>query len=181
MSLGLAVLDFYVARKGMRETSRNRGDEIDKYHEFVGLDPKGEYAWCTDMAAFACAMEAKRLGLPNPFPKTAKAVRVFELLHAICGESNPAPGYFYVLAHGKAWKNERYTDAGHLGIVRRATAEVGDIDELSGNTNAKGSREGNCVEEHHGEPEVTHGGTLLGYLNIDKAVAQMGTLAARYT
>jgi hypothetical protein len=46
----------------------------------------------------------------------------------------------------------------------------GQVIEISGNTYAStGGRAGNCVARHVGTPEVTHGGTLIGYLDYDAA------------
>ncbi len=159
-------------------TGRNRGPIPDRYARQAGLDPtKGAYAWCTSGLLDAFLEAAAERGVPCPFPKTAKAVHVWQLLHERCYEPLPARGYIYVLDHGKPgdifkeWQTDRYTDDGHIGIVT-ATDEHGEVaDEVSANTNAAGSREGNCWAMHHGTPEVSHGGMLLGYLNLERLVA----------
>lgn len=76
-------------------------------------------------------------------------------------DSNPVPGAIYILDHGGG--------VGHAGIVE--TVDSGNVlTEISGNTNKEGSREGNCVWRHNGQPEVSHGGTLLGYVLLDRAL-----------
>lgn len=178
LSLHVVTLVRARVRLGNLETAgKNRGPLPDGYARRAGLDPeKGAYAWCTSGLYDAFAVEATDLLLGNPFPRTAKAVRVFELLMANCYEPDPAPGRVYILDHGKPgnlaaqWKSGHYTDDGHAGIVTDVDAD-GVPFEVSGNTFAdRGSREGNCWAEHHGFPEVTHGGMLLGYLDLDRAV-----------
>lgn len=96
------------------------------------------------------------------------------------------------------WKTNRYTDDGHIGIVfatndtaapvavdvpdviatllgvpapgRTFVLEPGGVLEVSANTNAAGSREGDRWAVHHGSPEISHGGVLLGYLDLDRLV-----------
>lgn len=183
---------------------KNRGPVVDDYARGVGLDPeRGAYAWCTSGLYDVFRVAATALGVRNPFPRTAKAVRVFELLAGTCLSSNPAPGFVYVLDHGQPgsilaeWQSGSYTDDGHVGIVvatndgpapvevelpdvvaallgvpapgRRYELAPGDMLEVSGNTFAsRGSREGNRWACHRGTPEVTHGGVLLGYLDLGR-------------
>jgi CHAP domain len=97
------------------------------------------------------------------------------------------------------WKAGRYTDDGHTGIIvfvndtsdvatftvpdtvatlmglpagsTSVSVPAGNIVEVSGNTNRSGSREGDSVWLHVGpSPEEIHGGMLLGYLQLDRAV-----------
>lgn len=156
---------------------RNRGPEPDRYARQVGLDPeRGAYAWCTSGLYDAFLEAARQRGVPCPFPRTAKAVRAWQLLYERCLESAPARGHVYVLDHGKPgqllaeWQSDRWTDGGHIGIVCAVDAQGEVEDEVSANTNAAGSREGNCWWMKHGTPEVSHGGILLGYLNLERLV-----------
>lgn len=171
------AVEVALARRGICESGgRNRGPEMDRYALQIGLtDLAKGYSWCTSGLYDVFLTASRALGIKCPFPKTAKAVRVFELLYKLCYEPNPGIGYVYILDHGTPgdvlteWKNDRYTDDGHCGIVT-ALDDVGAPYEVSGNTNAAGSREGNQWAEHHGYPEVSHGGTLLGYLNLGRLV-----------
>ncbi len=93
------------------------------------------------------------------------------------------------------WRTNRYKDDGHIGIVVAVndtgapivvelpdllaallgvpglptsyTLAPGDQLEVSGNTNAEGSREGDRWAIHHGTPEASHGGMLLSYIDMD--------------
>lgn len=163
MSLQLTVLDLVRQRLGMMETSRNRGPEIDEYHRSVGLQPEGQWPWCCDGMFYMFKLAVAQLGggMVNPFPKTASSQALWRLAEPICRESNPEPGAVYVLRHSES--------TGHVGIVE--TCEDGFVTtELSGNTNGeRGGREGNQWARHRGQPEVTHGGILLGFLCFDRA------------
>lgn len=174
MTLNETIVRVCRARRGIKETSRNRSPIIDGYHRGVGLKPEGMYPWCCSGLYDAFVEATRELKIRNPFPKTAKAVRAWELLYKLCFEPNPAPGFVYVLSHGnpanllQQWESNRYTDDGHIGIVSAVDGD-GVPSEISGNTFAeRGSREGNCWAEHFGFPEVTHGGMLLGYLNLER-------------
>lgn len=175
---------------GVVETYRNRGPLVDAWQRGVGLrldeDPKAPgHPYCV-AGLYTAAFEraAREMEIACPFPRTAKAVKVYERAHKDCRVSKPGRGVVYILVHGERWKTEwksdSYTDAGHAGIIERATLDVGDIDEISFNTfGHKGSREGNTVARHHGEPEVTHGGMLLGML--DFSLAPMERARRAYT
>lgn len=165
----------------------NRGPEPDAYARGVGLDPKAPaaaalaagkagrvagYSWCTSGLYDVHRVAAAELGTLNPFPRTAKAVQVFARAPKSCLRSDPAPGYVYVLDHGKTgflldeWRKNSFTADGHVGVVTRVEGlEV--ADEVSANTNAAGSREGDRWAVHHGSPEVSHRGVLLPYVDID--------------
>lgn len=187
----------------LETAGRNRGTEPDRYAMGVGLkDLTKGYPWCTSGLYDVFREASEQLGVRNPFPKTAKAVRVWELRWRTCYEPDPAPGRVYVLDHGAPgdilteWKNDRYTNDGHIGIVaavnntevpievelpdivatllgvsapgRQFVLAPSEMLEVSGNTFAKrGSREGNAWGCHRGTPEVIHGGVLLGYLDLD--------------
>jgi hypothetical protein len=170
-------LCIWCVQSGIRESGgANRGPEVDDYARAVGLDPVGAWPWCTD-AMYCVFREAARLkGMTNPFPKTAKAVSVWNLADKACRASNPKPGSVGVLDHGKAWASElgtrnRLTDNGHIVIANAAVN--GDI---SGNTNLAGSREGNAWGEHlwpdGGDPAAVHGGIVIGWLDFDLAFQQ---------
>jgi len=162
-----------VEQKIHESGGNNRGPWPDYYAQSVGLDPAGAYPWCTDGMYCVFREAARQKRLVNPFPRTAKAVSVYTLAEPICRVSNPTPGCVGVLDHGKKWAAElgsgqRLTDNGHIVIANETL--TGD---LSGNTNASGSREGNCWAEKlwpdGGDPAATHGGVLLAWLDFDRA------------
>jgi hypothetical protein len=86
---------------------------------------------------------------------------MWALTEPICRVQVPTPGCVYVLKHSE--------HTGHVGIVETVDDAGNVLTEISGNTNEAGSREGNAVARHHGPPQVSHGGVLLGYLDFDRA------------
>lgn len=159
MTLQEAAINVAVAELGVTEVGgNNRGPRVNQYLASVGLDPG--YSWCASFVFWCFRQAAQQLGIVNPCPRTAGAVRLWTLTEPICRDLVPAPGAIYVLDHGGG--------KGHAGIIESIDDE-GTISEISGNTNAAGSREGNAVARHIGPPATVHGGTLLGYLLLDKA------------
>jgi hypothetical protein len=140
------------------EGGNNRGPQVSLFLASVGLDPGNP--WCAAFLHFCFRQASGRLGLENPFPKTGSSLKVWVNADALCQDTNPQVGAVYVLRHTAT--------TGHVGIVETLD-DIGCGDEISGNTNATGSREGNCVYRHHGEPSLVHGGELLGYLVFDRA------------
>jgi hypothetical protein len=171
--LTATVLDLIRLRLGAWvETSPNRGDpEPDAYTISVGLNPEGRFAWCCSGQYWMFDQAAKKIGggMVNPFPRTASCASAWRHIEPICKDSNPTVGALYFLRHSDvAW---------HVGIVE--SCDGGNVlTELSGNTfSDKGGREGNCWARHHGPPEVTHGGVLQGYANLDLAAQAPGVVA----
>jgi CHAP domain-containing protein len=168
-SLQEAAVEIAVSQLGVHEEGgNNRGPKVDEFLASVGLDPG--FAWCASFVYWCFRQAAQQLGLVNPCPRTAGAVRLWTLTEPICRDQFPAPGAIYVLDHGGG--------KGHAGIVESIDAD-GMISEISGNTNAAGSREGNAVARHAGRsPEVVHGGKLLGYLCLDRAAQAPSALVS---
>lgn len=172
-SIGLVALEIAVSQLGVHEQgANNSGPEVDQYLAAVGLPPG--FSWC---AAFVywCFREACRrrplelapgveyIPPPVPCPRTAGAVKLWTLAETYQRVQVPAPGLVYVLDHGGG--------KGHAGIVE--SVSDGMVVEISGNTNAAGSREGNCVARHAAaSPAVVHGGRLLGYIDCDAPLAR---------
>lgn len=153
----------------------NRGDWPDFFNASIGLDPKGAYPWCTSALYCAFKEAARQKGVPNPFPKTAKAVSVYTLANEGYRVVNPSAGDVGILDHGKEWASElssggRLTDNGHC-LMAIATVD-GDV---SGNTNGAGSRDGDRFAvkmwPDGGDPSAVHGGVLLPcWLDFDRVV-----------
>jgi hypothetical protein len=155
--LTATALDIAITQLHVKETSHNAGPEVDEYLRRVGLDPG--FPWCAAFLYYLFDEAAKRLGMVNPFPRTASTQSLWRHAEPICRDSNPTVGAVYVLQHGPS--------TGHAGIVESIVDGV--ITEISGNTNQAGSREGDAVARHIGQPEVVHGGVLLGYLDFNLA------------
>jgi hypothetical protein len=144
---------------GTRETAPNRGPQVEAWLAGVGLP--GGFPWCVAFAHGCFGEACAELGLISPVPRTSSGHRLWDMAPSDRRRPNPAPGYVYVLDHGHA--------KSHVGIVE-ALDELGGVgSEISGNTfDERGGREGNQVARHYGQPEVTHGGTLLGFLDFSE-------------
>jgi hypothetical protein len=123
-------LDVAHAYLGVQETSRNRGPLIDEWVRFVGLEPDGEHPWCAAFASWVC-WKGNR-----PVVKGA-SVRKLLMRNGDIEVSEPMPGdlCIHLGAEGK----------GHVGFFIRRLFDAGRIETIDGNTNEKGSREGNAV------------------------------------
>lgn len=150
------AVEIAIERRGIRETSPNSGPEIDKWLERVGQAPGN--SWCVAFAWCCFDDAASRLGTRNPVPRTAGSLRLWGLASRWRAHG-PRRGQIYVVQH-----NEHQ---GHVGIIESVSPELV-VTEISGNTNADGSREGNCVFRHQFayDAEKVHGGRLLGYLDF---------------
>jgi len=168
-TLSETALSIAISQLGVHEQGgNNRGPEVDQYLAAVGLAPG--YSWCASFVHWCFKQAAAQLGLVNPCPKTAGAVRMWTLTEPICRRVLPVSGAIYVLDHGAG--------KGHAGIVEQVGGD-GTLIEISGNTNAAGSREGNAVARHTGaSPDKIHGGRLLGYLLLDLAAQGPSALPA---
>lgn len=176
-TLGEVALELALSRvtARVREVGgRNRGEEVDEYARAVGLDPADAHPWCTSAAFCVYREAARQKRMPNPFPCTAKAVEVFNRADERYRASNPTPGAIGVLDHGKTWAAElgtgkRLTDSGHIVFAMADLA--GDV---SANTNAEGSREGDrwAIKRwpDGGGPETVHGGVLLAWYDFSRVL-----------
>ena len=131
---------------GVREDppGSNRGPKVDEYLRSVGLNPAaGSFAWCAAFVCWCFGKGAAALGAPNPLPRTAGALKLWndagktgaKRIGAAEARSKPSlvkPGQVFVLSAGGG--------LGHVGIVE--SAENGVLTTIEGNTNDGGSREG---------------------------------------
>lgn len=151
-SLAHCVLDHALQYIGLRETSHNRGPQIDEWIRRVGLDPtRGAYPWC---AAFAwCMVEdaCDELGRRNPLPATASVHGLWDRAPRECRRDDPSPGVLVLHDSGRG--------RGHVGIVDHI--EVDYIVTVEGNTNQRGSREGDGVYQRRRSLRYAN----LGYLD----------------
>ena len=152
---------------GTKETAPNSGPEIDVWQEYCHSEPGKP--WCPCFVCWAHRCAAVLLGVPNPCPRTASVHRMWELTPEACKVAVPYPGCVYFLEHTP--------HTGHTGIVDIVSPGGTVMIEISGNTNAAGSREGNCVAEHHGPPELSHGGRLIGYADYSELITDAPAVA----
>ena len=146
-SLGERMASWIESKVGVHETGHNSGPEIDEWLRLVNLPPGNE--WCAATVHAAGHFAALELGLVNPVPKTGGAQRIYLLTEPICRVDGPARGRVGVVPHegGK----------GHA-VICVSVDEAGVPTCISGNTNAEGSRTGNCVARHTGDPTAVHHG-----------------------
>lgn len=157
-----ALLTAARATLGIRETAHNSGPQIDGWLRYVHARP-GD-SWC---AAWVCSMHlhaAESLGLPNPCPRTAGALRLWDLTLPECRQKLPAPGDVFVLDTGEPG------GAGHVGIVELVTPDGQTIITIEGNSTHPGYHSAEYVAKHTWRPADGKRGKLIGYLNMIKAV-----------
>jgi hypothetical protein len=158
MTLTEAAVAVAAEQVGTHEVRHNSGPMVDRFLAAVGLGP-GE-PWCCAFLAWVFAEAAHRTLDSNPFPRTGSTLALWDRADPLYRDSNPRVGLVYVLKHSAT--------TGHVGIVESVNVYGAVEAEISGNTNAKGSREGDRVARHSGTPEVSHGGELLGYLDFGR-------------
>lgn len=158
-----AALSIAETQVGVHEKGgNNHGAEVELYLASVGLEP-GE-PWCAAFLYWCFRRAANVLVTPNPAPKTGAAVKIWELADRHFRVAQPTRGCVYVVSHGGG--------KGHAGIIELVD-QVGLVTEISGNTNAAGSREGNAVAIHsdwNWHSGQAHGGELLGFLDFSIAL-----------
>lgn len=157
-----AVLARAASFVGTKETAPNSGPHIDAWLALVN-QPPGK-SWC---AAFLYSMflaETLSRGMPPeacPFPRTAGALNVWRRAPVTSMRSFAGRGLVYVLDHGQG--------LGHVGIIESVRGDL--VTDISGNTNAEGSRQGNMVARHDWRPSDGKRGQLVTYLDFSIAVA----------
>ena len=168
LDLVTAVLAVAAGEIGVHETSRNRGPRVDEYLRTVGLDPtKGDYPWCAAFLYFCWETAAADLGVPNPCPKSARALGLWAKarpetkIHTFGAEgyvTDPErlrPGAIFVVEHDKG--------KGHTGLVLGIDHRTRELETIEGNSAADGGREGVAVVRRVRQmPTVNTGYILLG-------------------
>ena len=149
-TLGEAMACWMEAHEGTTETAPNSNpaaDSIDDWNRGVGSPVGSE--WCAATVYAAGSASSKQLGLVNPVPKSANAMRQYGHCEPITRVDSPARGRAFYVDHGGG--------KGHAGVCVSVDA-AGVPTTLSGNTNAAGSRLGNTLGRHTGDPTVVHHG-----------------------
>ncbi len=141
------ALKVALSQKGVREKGgANRGPEVEGYLERAGKDPTGGFSWCQAFVYWCFDESAKALNVANPAIKTAGVLNHWARsptdarVYARAAFDDPRlihPGAIFIVDHGSG--------KGHTGIVTRVLA--GEIGTIEGNTNTRGSREGDGVYE----------------------------------
>lgn len=153
------------SQKGQREIGKNGGPFVEKVLRSVGLG-RG-YAWC---AAFVYWCYTRAGAKPHHLPNKWKAAAVrhwvawAEEQHRLRGANEkPLRGdlFFWLNANG----------TGHIGLV--AEVGVNKYDDMQlyrtieGNTNAKGSREGDGVYEKYRTREFLQSRHRFGFIDMN--------------
>jgi peptidoglycan hydrolase-like protein with peptidoglycan-binding domain len=135
-----------LSQEGVREDRGrpNRGPQVDQYLQRVGVDPASGSPWCAAFAYWCFDEAARQLGVANPCAKTARVLSQWARapqtarIPAEAAFDDPRlirPGALFVVDHGSG--------RGHTGLVVKVL--TGEIATIEGNTNERGSREGDGV------------------------------------
>jgi hypothetical protein len=139
----------------VREVTRNSSPAIDDYLRYVHAKPGDP--WCAAWVATMHHYAANALNAINPCPRTAGALRMWEMTLPECKIPLPSPGMVFFLDTGAPG------GAGHCGIVEMVTPDGDTIVTIEGNTNAAGSREGDRVARHTWKWRDGRRGKLIGF------------------
>ena len=139
------ALTVALSQDGVREKGGpNRGPEVEAYLARTGLSSTGGYSWCQAFVYWCFDEAAKLLKVANPVVKTAGVLAhwarspIEARIYAKAAFDDPSlirPGAIFIVDHGSG--------KGHTGMVTRVLS--GEIGTIEGNTNARGSREGDGV------------------------------------
>jgi lysozyme family protein len=125
---------------GVREDppDSNSGDRVDEYLASLGLSPGN--SWCVAFLSWCFEQTAKRLGVPNPLPRTGRVVDLWNHFQknqatipaekAVQDPRLVEPGMIFCLGSGK--------ERGHAGLVVGCANSA--LTTIEGNT-SKGVRQ----------------------------------------
>lgn len=155
VSVRLQALRIAGTHVGDRETSRNSGPEVDAFLASVGLGPG--YPWCAAFVYFCFREAAASVRAPNPCPRTAGALRLWDLCTPQADLTqfvSPDAGSVFVIDHGHG--------LGHVGFVEELLDD-GTLRTIEGNTAPTGTREGDGVYRRSRRiSEITRGYLRFG-------------------
>lgn len=147
---------------------RFRGPRVDDYQRAVGLALPADislegHPWCA-AAVFWCfrhALAALPVGTvpPNPCPRTASALHMWEHSPLTARRQLAAPGDVFVLKHHDGIH-------GHVGFVLAVSPDGKTITSVEPDTNAAGSTTGDAWGQHLWAPADGARGRLVGYLEF---------------
>jgi hypothetical protein len=117
----------------VREHGHNRGPEVDQYCRDIGHDPTKADPWCVIFVAAMFKRASDLLGVKCPVPLVAGCWTVDQNSPHETHSLVPVPGAIFLTLGHK-----------HCGLVIDVLPD-GTLSTVSGNTNAQGSAEGDCV------------------------------------
>lgn len=125
------ALALALSQVGVRETSRNRGPEIDQYWRDIAHEPQA-LPWCVVFVSCMFRRASDQLGVRSPVPYVAGCWTLDERSPKHVKTTTAAPGAIF-LTNGHH----------HTGFVESLdTGNPETFWEVSGNTNDNGSAEG---------------------------------------
>ncbi|HVT62248.1 MAG TPA: hypothetical protein VHD33_02020 [Legionellaceae bacterium] len=141
LDLDTAAVQIALSQEGVHEVGgNNMGPEVKIYLASVGLDEG--YAWCCGFGAWCIKEAAKQLGI---IPQIKMHASVYAIWHDPANKSLILPEF---QPNCLVLKNEGLNKQGHpQGHLMFGISKSNDniLHVVSGNTNAAGSHEGNCV------------------------------------
>lgn len=155
------------ANKDAKEEPKgsNKGPEVDKYLQSVGLGPG--LPWCAAFVYYIFDQFSKQLGTSNPLPKTGGVMNHWSKAGEDAkitidqARSNPnlvRPGQIFIMTRpGKG--------LGHTGIIVSVDPQKKTMTTMEGNTNDQLSGEGNRVGTNVRRLDQE---TLVGFLDYFK-------------
>jgi CHAP domain-containing protein len=152
------ALDIALTQDGVRESGgANRGPEVERYLAAVGLGPG--HPWCCAFViwCYAEAIRRRDRGREMPLRRTGKVARLWEKAWPVWKTDEPALGA--VAIHLVDPRDSESN--GHTGLVIRYNSVT--VETIEGNTNAVGSRLGDCVRIN-ARPRSYY----LGYIDIGR-------------
>jgi hypothetical protein len=156
-----AVLEI-LALVGTKERAGtpNSGDVVDLILASVGLPPGQQ--WCAATVFYAFMKAAAKLYTVNPCPRTGHCLTMWDRALPHHRTQYARRGAIFIMDHDGDGPERK----GHAGIVTADDNTGGVLEQVSGNTNAAGSRSGDRVAKHFGHPALSHKGKLVGYIDF---------------
>lgn len=136
--LAYASVQIAMSQLGVHEQGgNNRGPEVDEYIKFIGLNPPEP--WCSAFLCWCIDKAAKQIGITPDFKYGASVYKLWTLNQDLVIPA-PTPNCLALRDEGLSAGHR----VGHVLFVDSINDD-GSLHCVSGNTNAAGSREGNCV------------------------------------
>lgn len=152
---------------GLYPYGRFRSPDIDGYMTLVGLPPAADkgatgHPWCA-AAVYWCFEQASAYvpgegPAPNPCPRTAGALHMWDQSPLSSRRQLAAPGDVFVLDRGKG--------RGHVGFVLTVSPDGQTLTTVEPDTSSASSAAGDAWGTHLWQPREEARGRLVGYLEL---------------
>lgn len=150
--LATNVIRFAMTQNGVQEQPKgsNRGPEVDEYVKYVGIDPAQQIPWCACFVSFCIGKTATALGISAQFHSSAGAMNLLAKNPSLVVPVVVVP-CVGVIDHGQG--------KGHAFFIT-AINDDGSYQDIEGNSNSGGSREGFEVVVRQRQPAEITGGFI---------------------